>query len=72
MDRAGFTIGKDGEDVRGRGSGTAISAVTIVVLLESWWSVTRFGLIQLLFPPALGMVIAKFARIACTEHYFER
>jgi len=56
----------------GRGSGTAISAVTIIVLLGGWWIVTQLGLIRPLFLPAPEMVIAKFAKIACTDHYFER
>ena len=56
----------------GQGSGTAISAVTIIVILGGWWVVTQLGLIRPLFLPAPEMVISKFARIACTEHYFEQ
>ena len=56
----------------GRGSGTAISALTIVVILGGWWLVTQLGLVRPLFLPAPGMVIAKFLKIACAEHYFER
>jgi len=56
----------------GRGSATAIGAVTVVVLLGGWWLVTQLELIRPLFLPAPETVIAKFARIACTDHYFER
>ena len=56
----------------GRGSATVISAVTIVLLLGGWWVITQLGLIRPLFLPAPEMVISKFAKIACTDHYFER
>lgn len=56
----------------GSGSGTAISVATVVAILGTWWLVTQLGLVRPLFLPAPEMVISKFARIACTEHYFER
>ena len=56
----------------GRGNSTAISAVTIAAILGGWWLVTQLELIRPLFLPSPEMVIAKFNRIACTEHYFER
>ncbi len=56
----------------GSGSGTAVSVVTIFAILGGWWLVTQLELIRPLFLPAPEMVISKFAKIACTEHYFER
>jgi len=55
----------------GSGKSTLISAVTIVILLFSWWLVTRLGLIKPLFLPEPMQVIAKFEKIACTRHYLE-
>ena len=56
----------------GKGKSTAISAVTIVLILGSWWLVTHLELIRPLFLPSPEAVISKFNRIACTEHYFEK
>ena len=56
----------------GQGASTAISAVTVVVLLGGWWLVTHLELIRPLFLPSPEMVISKFVKIACTEHYLER
>ena len=56
----------------GQGASTAISAVTLAVLLGGWWLVTHLELVRPLFLPSPEMVISKFARIACTEHYLER
>ena len=56
----------------GQGNSIAISIVTIVVLLGSWWLVAHLGLIRPLFLPAPEMVISKFNKIACTDHYLER
>ncbi len=56
----------------GQGSAAAVSAATIILLLGGWWAVTQLELVRPLFLPAPEMVISKFARIACTDHYFER
>lgn len=56
----------------GQGASTTISVVTVVSLLGGWWLVTQLELIRPLFLPSPEMVISKFARIACTEHYLER
>ncbi len=56
----------------GRGRSTAISVVTIVVILGGWWIATQLELIRPLFLPAPEMVISKFIRIACTDYYFEQ
>ena len=56
----------------GRGKSTAISAVTIVIILGGWWLATQLELIRPLFLPAPEMVISKFNRIACTDYYFEQ
>ena len=56
----------------GKGNSTAISAVTIVLILGSWWLVTQLELIRPLFLPSPEAVISKFNRIACTEYYFEK
>ena len=56
----------------GRGKSTAISAVTIVVILGAWWIITQLELIRPLFLPSPEMVIAKFNKIACTGFYFEK
>jgi len=56
----------------GRGKSTAISAVTIAIILGGWWIVTQLELIRPLFLPSPEMVIAKFNKIACTEFYFEK
>ncbi len=55
----------------GSGKSTAISFVTIVLILGSWWLITQLGLIRPLFLPSPGLVIEKFNKIACTEYYFE-
>jgi len=56
----------------GQGASTAISAVTVVVLLGGWWLVTHLEWVRPLFLPSPEMVISKFVRIACAEHYLER
>lgn len=56
----------------GQGASTVISAATVVVLLGGWWLVTQLELIRPLFLPSPEMVISKFVKIACTEHYLER
>lgn len=56
----------------GRGKSTAISAVTIVLILGGWWLATQLELIRPLFLPAPEMVISKFNKIACTDYYFEQ
>lgn len=56
----------------GSGRSTLISVVTIVILLFSWWLVTRLGLIKPLFLPSPADVLAKFEKIACLNHYMER
>jgi taurine transport system permease protein len=49
-----------------------ISAVTIVTILGSWWVATHLELLTPLFLPSPEMVIEKFNRIACADHYLER
>ena len=56
----------------GSGRSTLISVVTIFVILFSWWLVTYLELVRPLFLPSPEMVLAKFNKIACTEHYFDR
>ena len=56
----------------GQGNSTFISAVTIVVILGSWWLVTYLELIRPLFLPSPELVISKFNKIACTDYYFEK
>jgi len=56
----------------GRGNSTLFSAVTIVVILGSWWLVTHLELIRPLFLPSPEMVISKFNKIACTDYYIEK
>ena len=56
----------------GRGRSTAISLVTIVLILGSWWVATQLELVRPLFLPAPEMVISKFNKIACTDYYFEQ
>ncbi len=56
----------------GIGKSTLISAVTIFILLGSWWLITYLELIKPLFVPSPEMVFAKFNKIACTEFYFEQ
>ena len=56
----------------GQGASTAISAVTVVVLLGGWWLVTHLEWVRPLFLPSPEMVISKFVKIACAEHYLER
>ncbi len=56
----------------GQGNSMAISLVTIALLLGGWWLVTWLELIRPLFLPAPEAVIAKFHKIACTEHYADR
>ena len=56
----------------GKGNSIAISAVTIVLILGSWWLVTQLELIRPLFLPSPEAVISKFNKIACTEYYFEK
>ncbi len=55
----------------GAGKSLMISAVTVVILLFSWWLVTRLALIKPLFLPSPAAVIAKFEKIACTRYYLE-
>ena len=56
----------------GQGASTAISVVTVVVLIGGWWLVTQLELIRPLFLPSPEMVISKFVKIACAEHYLEK
>ena len=56
----------------GRGTSTAISIVTIVLILGGWWVATRLEIIRPLFLPSPEMVISKFNKIACTNYYFEK
>ena len=56
----------------GQGASTAISVATIFVLLGGWWLVTHLELIRPLFLPSPEMVISKFVKIACAEHYLEK
>jgi taurine transport system permease protein len=56
----------------GTGKSTLISVVTIVAILSGWWLVTHLGLVRPLFLPSPELVIAKFNKIACTGHYFDR
>jgi taurine transport system permease protein len=56
----------------GTGNSTLISVCTIAAILAAWWLVSHFELIKPLFVPPPELVLAKFARIACTEHYLER
>lgn len=56
----------------GTGNSTLISVFTIAAILATWWLVTHFEFIKPLFVPPPELVISKFARIACTEHYLER
>lgn len=56
----------------GQGASTAISVVTVVALLGGWWLVTQLEWVRPLFLPSPEMVISKFVKIACTEHYLER
>ena len=55
----------------GQGASAAISAATVVVLLGGWWLVTYLEWIRPLFLPSPEMVISKFIKIACAEHYLE-
>ncbi len=63
---------KDPYGAPGTGRSTMISLVTIVVILGAWWLVTELELIRALFLPAPGLVLSKFVKIACTDHYWER
>ena len=56
----------------GQGTSTAISVVSIVALLGGWWLVTHLEWVRPLFLPSPEMVISKFVKIACAEHYLER
>ena len=56
----------------GQGASTAISVATIVALLGGWWLVTHLEWVRPLFLPSPEMVISKFVKIACAEHYLER
>ncbi|MCY4498384.1 MAG: hypothetical protein OXC14_13975, partial [Rhodospirillaceae bacterium] len=62
--RAGSQFGTPGQ-----GASTAISIVTVVVLMGGWWLVTQLELIRPLFLPSPEMVISKFVKIACAEFY---
>ncbi len=55
----------------GGGKSMLISAVTVVILLFSWWLVTKLALVKPLFLPSPGMVFAKFEKIACTGFYYQ-
>ena len=46
--------------------------LTIATILVAWWLITHLGLVKPLFVPSPELVIAKFAKIACTSHYFEQ
>jgi taurine transport system permease protein len=56
----------------GSGNSGLISLVTIATILVAWWLITHLGLVKPLFVPSPELVIAKFAKIACTSHYFEQ
>jgi taurine transport system permease protein len=56
----------------GSGSSIVISAVTIAAILGAWWLVTYMEWVKPLFVPSPEMVISKFAKIACTGHYYEQ
>jgi taurine transport system permease protein len=62
---------KDPYGAPGTGKSTLISAVTIVVILGTWWLVTELELLRPLFLPPPGLVFAKFLKIACYDHYME-
>jgi taurine transport system permease protein len=55
----------------GGGKSMLISAVTVVILLFSWWLVTKLALVKPLFLPSPADVFAKFEKIACTRYYLE-
>lgn len=55
----------------GGGKSMLISAVTVVILLFSWWLATKLVLVKPLFLPSPEMVFAKFEKIACTGYYFQ-
>ena len=55
----------------GGGKSMLISAVTVVVLLFSWWLATKLVLVKPLFLPSPAMVFAKFEKIACTGYYLQ-
>jgi taurine transport system permease protein len=55
----------------GGGKSMLISAVTVFVLLFSWWLATKLVLVKPLFLPSPAMVFAKFEKIACTGYYIQ-
>ncbi len=55
----------------GSGRSLMISAVTVVVLLFSWWLITWLGVIKPLFLPSPGDVFAKFLKISCFDYYWQ-
>jgi len=55
----------------GGGKSMMISAVTVVILLFSWWLVTKLALVKPLFLPSPADVFGKFEKIACTRFYLE-
>jgi taurine transport system permease protein len=55
----------------GSGKSKFISAVTISILLFSWWITTHLELVRPLFLPSPEMVFSKFIKISCFNHYWE-
>ena len=55
----------------GTGRSTLISMTTIVAILGAWWLVTQLELIRPLFLPSPELVIAKFLKISCFDHYWQ-
>jgi taurine transport system permease protein len=55
----------------GTGNSTLISFVTIVSILFGWWLVTYMEWIRPLFLPPPELVISKFVKIACVDHYWD-
>lgn len=55
----------------GTGKSTLISMTTIVAILGAWWLVTQLELIRPLFLPSPELVIAKFLKISCFDHYWQ-
>ena len=55
----------------GTGRSTLISMTTIVAILGAWWLDTQLELIRPLFLPSPELVIAKFLKISCFDHYWQ-
>ena len=71
---ARFRKGEDSVDpygAPGTGRSALISTTTVVAILAAWWLVTQLELIRPLFLPSPELVIAKFLKISCFDHYWQ-